>query len=332
MINGVYKFYIDGKYVGEQKNSITKAGRIILLKSIMGLIPSVGGEIHIGVGSAANGSPDADGLIPDNILNFDVASAPVRMSYLDNSGNYDAMVFKASFGTSSNTGEKYKIYELGLFPGSGQQNTTSLLDTTLFSGSTNDYWKEGETPLSVDTTSSTPANSCYITSALTSYDFRIGDTALYIKANDTVAVNNTVKLNSFAFTTYNSVDKFLLAYSKLTGNAPTVSVKFKTTDTDYFLAEFDITGSQTYGIVEKTISEMQTAKVGNPTWSRISEISVTSTANVVIDAIRFNNIDVVDTVYGMVSRAVLDTPIIKQGNSVLDIEYYLSMGFNKTVV
>lgn len=332
MINGVYKFYIDGEYVGEQKNSITKAGRIILLKSIMGLVPTVGGEIHVGIGSSANGSPDTNGLIPDNTLKFDVASAPVRMSYLDNAGNYDAMVFKASFGTTANSGERYKIYELGLFPGSGQQSGTSLTDTTLFSGSVDDYWKEGERVLAVDTTSSTPSDSCYITSALTSYDFRVGDTALFIKANDTVSVNNTVKLNAFAFNIYNSVDKFLLAYSKLTSHTPTVSVKFKTTDTDYFLAEFSISGSQTYGIVEKTISEMQTAKVGNPSWSRITEISITSTTNLVVDAVRFNNTDLIDTVYGMVSRAVLDTPIIKQGNSVLDIEYYLSMGFNKTVV
>lgn len=330
MITGTYKFYLDGEYIGEQKNSITRAGRSIILKSIMGLLPTVGGEIHVGIGSTPN-VPGLDDLIQDNILNFDVATAPVRMSYLDNTGNHDAMVFKASFGTTANTGEKYKIYEIGLFPGSGQENVLSLKDTTLFSGSSNDSWKEGERVLGIDTTSSTPADSCYITSALASYDFRVGDTALYIKANDTVSVNSRVKLDSFAFTQYNSVDKLLVAYSKLTGTTATVTIKFKTTDNDYFLATYNISGSQTYGIVENTISQIQAAKVGNPRWTAINEISLSSTANIVIDAIRFNNVDIVDTVYGMVSRAVLETPIIKQGNSVLDIEYYLSMGFNKTV-
>ncbi len=76
---------------------------------------------------------------------------------------------------------------------------------------------------------------------------------------------------------------------------------------------------------------METAKVGSPRWSDINEISIHSSADVVIDAVRFNNIDSVDTIYGMVSRAVLSTPITKESNSVLDIEYYLSMAFNKTV-
>mgnify|MGYP000850230325 CR=1 FL=1 len=111
MITGTYKFYLDGEYIGEQKNSITKAGRVIILKAIMGILPTVGGEIHIGLDSTANGSPDADGLIPNNILGFDIASSPVKMSFLDNSGGFDAMVFKASFGSSSSQGEKYKIYK-----------------------------------------------------------------------------------------------------------------------------------------------------------------------------------------------------------------------------
>jgi uncharacterized membrane protein len=76
---------------------------------------------------------------------------------------------------------------------------------------------------------------------------------------------------------------------------------------------------------------MQNAKVGNPRWSNINKITITSDADVVVDAIRFNNVDAIDTVYGMVSRAVLSTPIVKASNSVMDIEYYLSMGFNKTV-
>lgn len=331
MITGTYKFYLDGEYIGEQKNSITRAGRVIILKAIMGILPTVGGEIHIGLDSTANGTPDADGLIPNNILGFDIASSPVKMSFLDNSGGFDAMVFKASFGSSSSQGEKYKIYELGLFPGSGNQNAQALNETTLFSGSTADNWKEGETLLLNDTGSTTPATSCYITSALASYSFRVGDTALFIKSGDTVRINDTAKIDAYNLALFNTIDTLKIAYAKLTGNAPTLTIKFKTTDSDYYLASISITGAQTYGIVEKTISQMETAKVGSPRWSDINEISILSNADIVIDAVRFNNIDSVDTVYGMVSRAVLTTPITKESNSVLDIEYYLSMAFNKTV-
>ncbi len=332
MFTGVYKFYIDGEYIGEQTNSITRAGRAIILKSIMGLLPTVGGEIHIGIDSTANGEADTDGLIPNNILGFDIAASPVKMSYLDNSGGYDAMVFKASFGSTATPGEKYKIRELGLFPGTGSSNATSTFrETTLFSGSITDAWKNVSTDLLTNSGSSTPTESCYITSALTSYEFRVGDTALFIDGGETVNVQKN--FNSFDFDSYNNVDKLSVAYSKLTGAEPTVTMKFYSTVDDYFVGTFDITGSQTYGISEVTIQDINNnvSNVGNPTWSNIIKIEISSDIDVVIDAVRFNNIDEVDTVYGMVSRAVLDTAIVKESNSVLDIEYYLSMGFNKTV-
>lgn len=333
MFTGVYKFYIDGEYVGEQENSITRAGRAIILKSIMGLLPTVGGEIHIGIDSTANGVPDLDGLIPNNILGFDIAASPVKMSYLDNSGSYDAMVFKASFGSTATPGEKYKIRELGLFPGTGSSNSVSTFkETTLFSGSVTDAWKNGSTDLVANTGSSVPTDSCYITSALTSYEFRVGDTALFLDGGETISVQKN--FNSFNFNFYNNVDKLAIAYSKLTGASPTINIKFYSTVDDYFVATFAITGSQTYGIAEVTVQDINnnSSNVGNPTWSNIIKIEMSSSQDIVIDAVRFNNVDDVDTVYGMVSRAVLDTPIVKESNSVLDIEYYLSMGFNKTVV
>jgi hypothetical protein len=334
MFTGIYKIYLDGEYVGEQRNAITRAGRSIILKSLMGLVPTVGGEIHIGIDSTANGTPDTNtGLIPNNILGFDVAAAPVRLSYLDNAGNFDAMIFKASFGTTATGGESYKIHELGLFPSSGVTNAVSLRDTALFSGSPLDLWKEEETtlvlPSPVPTTA--PSTSCYITSALTPYSFRVGDSALFIKSGDILNMADSSRISSYNLNIYNSVDTLSIAYSKLTGNTPTVTMKFETTVDDYFVGTFAITGTQTYGIASRTVEQMQNAKVGNPRWSNINKITITSDADVVIDAIRFNNVDAIDTVYGMVSRAVLSTPIVKASNSVMDIEYYLSMGFNKTV-
>lgn len=332
MFTGIYKIYLDGEYVGEQRNSITKAGRAIILKSLMGLIPTVGGEIHIGIDNTANGTPDSNGLIPNNILGFDVAAAPVRLSYLDNSGNFDAMVFKASFGTTATGGESYKIYELGLFPSSGSQNPASLKDTALFSGATSDLWKNVDTALVINNAATAPSTSCYITSALTTYSFRVGDTALFIKGSETLNMSDSSKLSANNLGLYSSVDTLSIAYSKLTGNTPTITMKFETTVNDYYVGTFAVTGAQTYGIINRTVQQMQDVKVGNPNWSNINKITITSTTDVVIDAIRFNNIDAVDTVYGMVSRATLSSPIIKASNSVMDIEYYLSMGFNKTVV
>jgi hypothetical protein len=106
-------------------------------------------------------------------------------------------------------------------------------------------------------------------------------------------------------------------------------VKFYSNSLNYYSAAISTSSGTTYGIGQKAFSEM--TKTGLPSWDNISYITITANGDTVIDAIRFNDIDNLDTSYGMVSRAVLDTPITKQANQVLDIEYYLSLAFNKTV-
>jgi hypothetical protein len=327
MINGVYKFYLDGEYIGQKSNSITVAGRAIILKSIMGLVPTVGGEIHFGIGNTANGATDpSTGLITRNTLDFDVASSQVRLSYLDNSGAYDAMVFKTSFGANGSSGEKYTIYELGLFPGTGNEATTSGGRGLLFQGAQTDAWFEGNTEVPLGSGS----NSCYMdtaTATTAGYSFRVGNTALFIKSGDILTVNGPFTGYNF----YNSADKLAIAYSKLSAGTQTITMKFHTNSLNYFTAAISTSAGTTYGIGEKTFQEMTTAKTGFPSWDNISYITITASGDTLIDAIRFNDVDNLDTSYGMVSRAVLNTPIVKQQNQTLDVEYYLSLGFNKTV-
>jgi hypothetical protein len=326
MINGVYKFYLDGEYIGEKSNSITVAGRAIILKSIMGLVPTVGGEIHFGIGNTANGATDTNGLITRNTLDFDVASSPVRLSYLDNSGAYDAMVFKTSFGATGSSGEKYEIYELGLFPGTGNESTTSAGRGLLFQGTQTDSWFEGSTEVSLGN----GTNSCYMnstTATAAGFSFRVANTGLFIKSGDILIANGPFTGYNF----YNSADKIAIAYSKLSAGTQTITMKFHTSALSYFTAAISTSSGTTYGIGEKTFQEMSIAKTGSPTWDNIAYVTITATGDTLIDAIRFNDIDNLDTSYGMVSRAVLNTPIIKQQNQTLDVEYYLSLAFNKTV-
>jgi len=326
MIKGVYKFYLDGEYVGEQENSITVAGRAIILKSIMGLVPTVGGEIHFGIGNTANGDTDTNGLITRNILDFDIASSEVRLSYLDNSDSFDAMVFKTQLGGTGGSGEKYEIYEMGLFPGNSSSSQTSFRQNTLFSGASSDLWKEGTTD--IVSRASGVTDSCYIdaaTATANGYSFRVGNTALFLKSGDTLTVNGP--FNGLGL--YNSADKLAVAFSKLSAGTQTITMNFYSNSLNYYSAAISTSSGTTYGIGQKAFSEM--TKTGLPSWDNISYITITANGDTVIDAVRFNDIDNLDTSYGMVSRAVLSTPIIKQANQVLDVEYYLSLAFNKTV-
>ena len=332
MITGVYKVYLDGECVAEKSNSITKAGRSIILKSIMGLIPTIGGEIGVGISSAPNGNK-VDGLIPDTSLGFALSSAPVKLSFLDNGNNYDAMVFKGTIGDFLGSGETYKIYELGLFPAVFNTNPEISRLAPLFSGVQTDQWKEGTTDLSSRTFNASSLNSCYITSAdaaTNGYSFRIGNNALFIAQNDTIS-SSIPGINSIR--NYSGDDKVVIAYSKKTGTSPSITIRFHNNENSYYQKTFSSSAlSSTYGFLSVTIDELITSAVNSPVLDAVSYVTLSvSGSNLVVDGIRFNDNEQEDVTFGMVSRAVLDTPIEKIPSEVLEIEYYLSFGFNKEV-
>ena len=395
MFTGLYKIYRNGELVAEQSNSITKAGKAIILKSIMGSIPTIGGSIQAGIGNKANDAePGSTGLITDTSLQFSICSSPVSISYLDNSGNYDALVFKTSIPNSANFGNKFSIYELGLYPLTPTANQ-GFYDTTLFSGSLIDGWNFKSTGLSltnatvndlsksayteglslsvnITTTLNSPTATLssytgvtvgqYVNSAnvpagtyitvvngttnvtlsqnataagvgtlatLTGYNnFRVGDTALFVKSADTITITDAQKFSNLG--AYSSEDVLYFAYSKLPLTTPTVTVKFFTNSLNYYTFTFVLNDTTNYGILNQTLS--LASLTGNPSWSSIKYVEINSTADVCIDAIRINDNGLPDNVTGLVSRTVLPTPIIKSPGDSIDIEYYLAISFNKTVV
>ncbi len=394
MFTGLYKVYRNGELVAEQNNSITKAGKAIILKSIMGSIPTIGGSIQAGIGTIVNTpEPGATGLITDTSLQFSICSSPVSISYLDNSGNFDSLVFKTSIPNSANFGNKFSIYELGLYPLTPTTNQ-GFYDTTLFSGSLMDNWNSSSAislsnalvndlskscytpgvniPLTITTTLnsttatlssytgvtvgqfvntlnvptgtwitavtgttsitlSSPATAAGIaTSAtITAYDnFKVGDTALFIKGGETISVLDSQKFSNLAV--YSSEDTLSLAYSKLPTSSPTLTIKFLTNSLNYYTFTFAISDTTSYGILSQALSAA--VATGSPSWSSIKSVEVYSNSNICIDAIRINDNGLPDNVTGLVSRTVLANPIIKAPGDAIDIEYYLAISFNKTVV
>lgn len=333
MVTGVYKVYLDGKCVAEKSNSITKAGRSIILKSIMGLIPTIGGEIGVGINATPNGTK-VDGLIPDTALGFGISSAPVKLSYLDNANEYDAMVFKATIGDVLGAGETFKIYELGLFPASFDTAPTTSRLAPLFSGASIDSWKEGTVDLSGRVFNPTTPNSCYInlsTATVNEYSFRIGNTALYVAPGDTInsSIPGVNKIKNFS-----GDDKVVIAYSKKSADTPSITIRFHNNENSYVSKTFTTSVGTTYGFLSVTIDELITSgAVNSPSLDSITYVTLNASGSgVVIDGIRFNDNEQEDVTFGMISRAVLDTPIEKIPSQTLEIEYYLSLGFNKTVV
>jgi hypothetical protein len=75
-----------------------------------------------------------------------------------------------------------------------------------------------------------------------------------------------------------------------------------------------------------TLSEFTVSPSGATFNYEVSIIKIETNANVSFDAIRIDDTDSTDTTYGLVSRAVLSTPITKKAGDSIDIEYKLTLG------
>ena len=100
-MRGFYRIYKGDTLVCEQNNSLTIVGRSLIIKSLLGLIPSVGGSIVIGVDGQSNPALNSDKLIDLNNMGFSIGQSPVQVSTLDRTDNVDALVFKTTINDPS---------------------------------------------------------------------------------------------------------------------------------------------------------------------------------------------------------------------------------------
>jgi hypothetical protein len=312
-MRGFYKIYKGDTLVCQQDNALTIVGRSLILKSLLGLIPSVGGSIAIGVDGAANPALNANNLIDLNTMSFSIGQSPVQLATLNRTDNVDALVFK----TTINDPLKYTIYEVGLYPEAIQDQIVQFADLLLFNGESDDGWTEGSTDLSLKTT-----GSRMISENIANGTYRIGNEAVYIDSGSTVF--STVF--SKKFTDFSDKDLLKLAVDP-TGASGSLLIKFETDNSNYYSKTFTIS-SGGYQIL--SCAKDQILATGTPSWSNINKISITMTSTgLVLDGIKFDDTDNVDINYGLISRTALATPIQKSAGEPITIEYYLVLGFNE---
>ena len=312
-MRGFYRIYKGDTLVCEQNNSLTIVGRSLIIKSLLGLIPSVGGSIVIGVDGQSNPALNSDKLIDLNNMGFSIGQSPVQVSTLDRTDNVDALVFK----TTINDPLKYTIYEVGLYPESIQDQIVQFSDLLLFNGESDDGWTEGSTELS-----SKVSGSRIISADIANGTYRIGNEAVYIDPGSTVFST----IFSKNFTEFSDKDLLKLAVDP-TGTSGSLLIKFETDDSNYYSKTFTIS-SGGYQILSCTKDEI--LATGTPSWENINKISITmTTTGLVLDGIKFDDTDNIDVNYGLVSRTALGTPIQKSAGEPITIEYYLVLGFNQ---
>lgn len=315
MIEGIYRFIIDGQIVAEQKNALTPMGRAIAIKSLLGVIPNFAGVITYGIGNEPNIISASTNLITNNGLQFEVGRTPVIGSSLDISNSTDVLVYTGTIDSTS----QYEIYEVGLYPGGIINNNADVAGSTLFDFDRVDLF----------TKIGTASGSALVESV----EARIGSQLFSLTPSNgsDSYISYTATNNSLStIDTYISLDTFRLAGLDLNEFSSSVNFRFYSDDTNYFDYTFSTPSSSGYFIV--STEKGAAVLTGNPSWSNITSVRIwqNSASAIYLDALKIDfGSYLQDTLTGMISRAVLPTPIRKPASIPLTIEYSLSVGFNQ---
>lgn len=317
MIKGTYKFYLDGELIYQRDNALTTAGRSIAIKSLLGIIPNFAGTLAYGISDKPNSISASSTLITDNGLQFELGRAGVIGSSLDISSNNDILIYTAIV----NDPYQYTIHEVGLFPSPLRKATIAPAGSLIFDFDRVDLFNKFGTASAAGLVESIEA--------------RIGTSLMDLPQTD----GNTSYL-SYASTdntlsdidSYTSQDTFRLAGYDFNSTTASVNIRFYTDENNYYDFVFPTPSASGYFISE--IEKGSAAVTGNPSWSTIisTRIWQNNASKVYLDGLRIDfGSYLIDTVSGMISRAVLPNPIRKPASIPLTIEYSLALDFNHGV-
>jgi len=300
MIKGTYIFYEDGKEIYRSANIITKFGKRFFTNFIAGNIESSDKDLAIGIDSTA-------ATVDNTRLGFEFYRTPVNLSSTDiqtaNSTTTYAVVYKATLpqdivGT---------ISEVGLYPSTRTSlNNFDSRFLTDFSSSLDWVDASGFHPETVFENA------------------KIGNSLLTLSTDE---YTSNVFLN---FSGYSSLDTFRIAYYCNNTSAGTIKIRLYSSDTDYYEYAVNVSNTVGYKISSDiSISSLLTVGGGSPDSSEIIKIGISKTgsADVDIDAIRINDEDTFDPIFGLISRSVLSPAVTKSAGRQIDIEYRLDLSF-----
>lgn len=378
-MNGIYRVFIDGELVAEQKNKLTLLGRSNALKTMLGLVPSFAGSMGIGISSKANTSSGAYLDMAD--LDFSVGRYPITAASLGQNDAEDVLVYTARITDPS----RYYITELGLYSNKLSSNFEAD-NRVIFNFESGDPLKLSNNSYVVTTgtyavTAVTPSSPAVgsATYTATGHTFNVGD-SVTISGSNIAGYNGTFTITAIATniftvanattgaatftdgTVINSKPHFISDFSnyRIGSNA----LKLTQTDTitfndsvldmgyvapyDSFVLAGNFSGSYTVRVTFLSASgnavydfasggagykvllkeKNEGSNYAAVDWSKITSVTIANvtTGTTILDGLRVKKYKTVDSVEGLVSRAVLSAPIEKPLGSVVDIQYLLEMG------
>jgi hypothetical protein len=307
---------------------ITKFGKRFLTSYLSGNSAFASKEIALGIGST---TPNAKGN--DTRLNFEFYRLPVELSSfsileagVDGDGDpvYNYFVTYKSTIPQDISGV---VSEVGLYPGDRQ--SFNNFDSKFITSFTNEFnWFNGtDNPTSQGNTQDSNGTYTFLS--------RVSDSMIKV---DVTSGQTKEYINSFIsddISGYSINDTISIAYKKSDNNVSKIRVKFYSSDLAYYYVDFTPesgTGDKIQTLTLNNLFSNYTAAPNLPDPSSIIKIGVATTASggnttVYFDAIRINDEDTFDPGYGLISRSVLSTPLIKKPGRPVDIEYKLQLDF-----
>jgi len=270
-------------------------------------------DIAIGIGTTAESANDTD-------LEFEFYRSGVFLgsSDIQTSTSTGLTTYSVVYKTTLPTDVEGVISEIGLYPAVSAQDTDySSQYISAFDEPVLWYDSNGEPPV-----------------LITSPQPKISSASFSLSAD--AGEYNSYKLNTeFDISGYGSEDYLNIAFNQIDLNLDYVFVKFYSSPSAYkevrFLAS-NTTGNKTVKTLFSNVLNSEYSSVEPTDFSAITLIEVgikadTGNTEVLLDALRINDNDNYNTQYGLISRSVLSTPIIKRLGVEMDIEYKLNLGF-----
>jgi len=312
MIKGTYIFYEDGKEIYRSSNILTKFGKRYLTNVVAGNINAASKEIAIGIDSTAATQNDTRLGFEFYRLPVTLSSTDIQQDGVDESSN-PIFTYSAVFKTTLPQDVSGIVKEIGLYP--ALKSTSNSYDSKFLSDFNNPAdWKD----FAFSSAQQVNSNS------------RIGDILLgmssQVNASNEYTTGAAIDLSG-----YSSLDSLTIAYRQMDSSLSSFRVKLYTTDTSYYYAQ--INGSTTGDkITQVSMGTVFANAVGSPVKSNITKIGIQVTptsgsTTVLFDGLRINDEDTFDPIYGLISRSILSTPLVKLNGRQVDIEYKLDLSF-----
>ena len=312
-VSGEYIFYEDGKEVGRNKNLITKFGKRYLTQYLAGQSNTNLKDVAIGIGSTA-------ASVNDTQLGFEFYRSPVTMSSIDIQTNSTTGI--SSYGVVHKTTIPVDVVgvisEIGIFP------TVSLSSTDYASNSISTF----------EDNQSWADSSGAFPSVLTTPTPKIGT---YYLSMGAAASGTKQYFNNFNIdiSGYSALDSLTIAYKQVDLNLDYVFVRMYDSNNSYY--EIRYAGDVSTGdkIKSLTLNNLYSSGYGSgaPDQTSIVKIGVgvkaksSGSTAVLFDGLRINDEDAFRTDYGLISRSVLSTPIVKTLGKQMVIEYRIGLSF-----